>query len=324
MLSECRTGLQLLEEHARNPKKGMLAANLLYYKLKERVSGGVDGVDVLAEDWDNLIILDACRYDAFSRVVPEYPEIRGELESRRSKAPYTREFLRKTFDGQKLYDSVYVTANPQLYELDDSDDDPIDAEFHATVHSFLADYDLSVSKAIRGGYVPEHTTETAKRAAEDFPDKRLVVHYLPPHWPFFGERGQELFEGIDNAPWDELTSGELEIPREDLWDAYVENLRIALDAVSDLLPALEGKTVITADHGQLLGDLVTPFPVRGYGHPGVHIDALLEVPWFVCEHDTRKQVVAESPVGAPYPDLQPDDAGERAKQTLRDLGYVPE
>ena len=57
--------------------------------------------------------------------------------------------------------------------------------------------------------------------------------------------------------------------------AYAENLKFVLEYLKKLICNLQGKIVITADHGEAFGE-------KGVlGHPyGVHIRELVEVPWF--------------------------------------------
>ncbi|MFC7215832.1 hypothetical protein ACFQO4_17315 [Saliphagus sp. GCM10025334] len=59
---------------------------------------------------------------------------------------------------------------------------------------------------------------------------------------------------------------------------YEENLRIALESVAALVPELEGRVVVTADHGEAFGE-------EGVWehHIETHIPALVEVPWLVLE-----------------------------------------
>jgi arylsulfatase A-like enzyme len=59
---------------------------------------------------------------------------------------------------------------------------------------------------------------------------------------------------------------------------YNANLRRALESVEELIESLDGKVVITADHGEMLGE-------KGlYSHPhGVYFKELVEVPWFVVD-----------------------------------------
>ena len=66
-----------------------------------------EGIDVFAEDWDNLIILDACRKDALEQMI----ELDGVFESRISRGTSTLHFLQSNFQDRILHDAVYVTAN---------------------------------------------------------------------------------------------------------------------------------------------------------------------------------------------------------------------
>ena len=50
------------------------------------------GVDVVRENWDTLILLDACRFDDFESV----NHIQGELSSRISQGVDSHEFIKKT------------------------------------------------------------------------------------------------------------------------------------------------------------------------------------------------------------------------------------
>lgn len=55
---------------------------------------------------------------------------------------------------------------------------------------------------------------------------------------------------------------------------HEENLRVALEAVAELLPELDGAVVVTADHGEAFGE-------HGIWehHIETHIPPLVEVPW---------------------------------------------
>jgi hypothetical protein len=60
---------------------------------------------------------------------------------------------------------------------------------------------------------------------------------------------------------------------------YEENLRIALEEIAELVPELDGKVVVTADHGEAFGE-------EGVWehHIETHIPPLMEVPWLELEH----------------------------------------
>ncbi|PTD94209.1 hypothetical protein C9439_03940 [archaeon SCG-AAA382B04] len=70
--------------------------------------------NLLDEEWDICIVLDACRYDVFKDLYKEY--LRGELEKRKSKGSNTLSWLKNTFP--KTYNITYVSSNPFISSLD--------------------------------------------------------------------------------------------------------------------------------------------------------------------------------------------------------------
>lgn len=52
---------------------------------------------------------------------------------------------------------------------------------------------------------------------------------------------------------------------------------------TELIPHLDGKVIISADHGELLGERVDDVVYRGKHPPNVDHPALFEVPWFEVE-----------------------------------------
>lgn len=59
---------------------------------------------------------------------------------------------------------------------------------------------------------------------------------------------------------------------------YTENLKIALNSVKGILRRLDGKTIITSDHGEAFGEH------NEWGHrTGVSIPSLVKVPWLEVE-----------------------------------------
>lgn len=282
-----------------------------------------DGIAVVDEDWDNLLILDACRYDMFA----DDNTIEGELSSRISRGSNTQEFLERNFGDGEFHDIVYVTANPQV-------DVRLDAPFHAVVSVWRDAWDDEFNTVL-----PEAMVEATLRAQEKYPNKRIISHFVQPHYPFVGERGQALFEkqaGIELSRrmatgeaaesdhlnvWDLLQRGEVD--ERDVWEAYRENLRVVLPAVQRLVDELSGRTVVTADHGNLVGEYPHPCPVplKMYGHPpGVYAENLVKVPWLVVEGQKRRTVVAEAATARATQST--DEDVDEATARLRDLGYL--
>jgi hypothetical protein len=174
--------------------------------------------------------------------------------------------------------------------------------------------------------MPEAVAEAVLDAHETYPNKRLVGHFMQPHFPFVGETGQQLSHmGVEmhldedekqfNAnPWFDLVYGD--VPVADVITAYRENLDIVLPEVERLIEELSGQTVVSADHANLVGERTWPVPIRTFGHPRrLHKRELLEVPWLIVEGDRRERV-SEPPVRRKHVD---DDVVE---ERLTDLGYV--
>lgn len=270
------------------------------------------GTRVMKEDWDNLLILDGCRHGMFSDQI----DIDGRLESRVSLGSSSEEFLEQNFNVGKFHDTVYVNANPYIPRLGLDN-----GTFHAVVDC-LEEWDREL-QTVR----PETVANTARRAHDQYPDKRLIVHFMQPHAPFIGEQGVSLIGGgwtmdheVENEEqsiWDYLRDHKTNLDINEFWTAYKENLDVALDEVKPLLDILSGKSVITADHGNLVGERLSPIPTRRkYGHPyGVHAEELLKVPWFIPESQGRRETRADPPEG-----LEGISDGE-VENRLTALGY---
>ena len=275
--------------------------------------GGEEGVDVIAADWDNLLILDACRYDLFAA----RNRLEGELRSVRSRGSDSWEFMARNFEGRTLHDTVYVTSNPHVYKLSEG-------TFHAVENLLERHWDEAA-----GTVPPEAVVEEAVAAHDRYPDKRVIVHFMQPHFPFLGPTGRTFpqmdlkthpneaqRDGPPN-PWVGLLY-ETDVDVETVLTAYQENLDLLFPHVERLLAALSGKSVVTSDHGNLIGERGVPIPMRMYGHPrGLHHPALLTVPWLELESTDRRQLVAESPLEA---DEEPE--GDVVERRLSALGYA--
>ncbi|WP_324665338.1 alkaline phosphatase family protein [Haloarcula sediminis] len=293
-----------------SPNLFLREANRLYHRRLYTRPYNTSGVDLFGEDWDNLLILDACRYDMFA----DQSTLPGRLESRQSRGSSTREFLRANFAGKELHDTVYVTANPQFYRHSDW----LDASFHAVDHIWKTDGWDEDHRTV----LPETTTEHALSAAERYPEKRLLVHYIQPHYPFIVE-GDQPFDD-DQAflkpdvpgSWAQLMTGDLDAVPEEIWRVYRANLDRTLPHVDRLLDGIDGKSVVTADHGNMVGERAAPLPIREWGHPhGIYTDELVRVPWLVVDGDRRR---IES---APPVETDTETADDVVAQRLEDLGY---
>ena len=172
--------------------------------------------------------------------------------------------------------------------------------------------------------MPDAVTASAIEAHRTYPNKRLIVHYMQPHDPPIGPTGDELRERHDIAGpnqeedvgirvMDGVASGD--ISAEKARKAYRETLEIVLEEVEELNSEISGKTIISADHGELFGE---QYPILGrlyehYDHPRTR--TLCKVPWFVAEHDERRTVVSEPPLVTESTDRQ------AVESQLKALGY---
>ncbi|WP_141212521.1 hypothetical protein [Halorubrum sp. Hd13] len=258
-----------------------------------------------------MAILDACRYDAFERL----SELPGALSKRRSKAPSTVEYLRANFSKKDMTDTVYVTANPQFYRVENGiyDVESIGCWFHEVVNVWKDGWDED-ARTVH----PERVTQAALKAAESYPNKRLLIHYMQPHAPYIGPTGRAELPSDQLNFWGSYRRGHLDIELDVAWRAYDENLELVLEEVSKLFKNLTGRIVVTSDHGELLGDRSGPLPYRKYGHPkGIHVPELVEIPWLVYSHGSRPRITAEG-TSESVRDIDEDIVVDR----LRSLGYA--
>ncbi|MDZ7687757.1 MAG: hypothetical protein U5J64_03370 [Halobacteriales archaeon] len=279
----------------------------------------------MKQDWDNLIILDACRYDIFK----QHNCLEGELEKKLSRSGATREFIQKNLTSGEFHDTVYVDGNGHVEKELAGD------EFYKIVKTYTN------NEHERQGWMPDIVYEKAKESYDQHPDKRLLVHFMQPHAPFLGEKAEKIRkelekDGVEFMMVHKVKEGRFEskkedvefwdlfgayeagyISREQLHDLYVENLEIVLEYVEKLLDDIDGKTVVTSDHGELLGEFTWAHPVKRTGHLGwIYSKKLREVPWLEIDTGERRDIVAEEPVGSQ------DVDEEVVKENLRALGYV--
>lgn len=265
---------------------------------------------ILQYDWDNLIILDGCRYDVFF----EENDLPGTLQRRVSGRSESWEFLSRNFGGMKCHDTVYITANPHWYKLENN-------TFYDVVDLLTEEWD-----AEKGTVLPEDVTKRTKEIATEFPNKRLIIHFMQPHFPFLGPTAENLDhkgltihlenESEANLPnvWAAAQRGE--VATEAVQAAYRENLQIVLNQVEGLIDCLEGRTVVTADHGNLIGEALKPVPVSGFGHPkNFYAPGIVNVPWNVIDTGTSKNVIAEEPLSSTSTN------NEQIEDRLQALGY---
>lgn len=266
---------------------------------------------ILSNEWDCLIILDACRYDYFEAIYRKY--IDGKLKKVISPASETYEWCSKVFKKGDFSDVVYISANPYINSKIKIRD------FHAKkCFSKIIDvWEFGWNKQLNT-VPPENVNRATFMALRKYRKKRFIVHYLQPHAPYLslaeaGFRQYSGFEWKDNVKThfykkviSSLLTRSLRVPfiskrfifearlclglefnplhftflkmgKQGLRQAYKDNVRCVLKPLSELglLHSLGNKRVIvTSDHGEFLGEM------EMYGHfPGCSHPILIEVPW---------------------------------------------
>jgi len=315
-ITSCMRTIERAKRALANPKLFARGFNRSIHRRFGHRSENPDGIDVFDEDWDMLVVLDACRYDMFKSV----NGLEGKLTSKTSKGSSTVEWLKANFDNRDLTNTVYVTANPQL----ERNKNNWSISLHRVIDVWLEDgWDEET-----GTVLAETMTEAAIEAFDRYPNKRLVVHYMQPHYPFvrsdtkFDKEHLQSLDGQGTGPedenvWNQKFKGELSFSRKKLWSIYVDNLSYALDHVETLLRAIPGKTVVTSDHGNYVGERASPVPIREYGHPrGLYDDEVIKVPWLECNHEIRREIQTGM-IDEKENDIESGVVADR----LRQLGY---
>jgi hypothetical protein len=254
--------------------------------------------NLMEENWDYAIVLDACRFDYFERVWKHY-FARGELVKVTSVGSSTVGWRDRTFTD-RYQDVVYVSSNPYITSTRCVEGFIGNRHFRKVHDVWLYGWDYE-----RGTVRPETVTEAARDAIAEAPDARVIIHYLQPHAPYLdldvGSRGfpkpnpesGRVLEGVHasrSEPWtlrmllNVLSAGLRRVrpggtPAEwkvrqwlnmnpaspmdavrraygtkGLRRAYERNLELVLESVRGLTDALSGRVIVTADHGELLGE----------------------------------------------------------------------
>jgi len=94
---------------------------------------------------------------------------------------------------------------------------------------------------------------------------------------------------------------------------------LTLPHVERLLGSLQGKTVVTSDHGNMIGESSHPVSITEYGHPGeTYTPELVTVPWVVHVQGDRKRVISESPTTTEQDEM---NTSEHIENRIKHLGY---
>lgn len=229
---------------------------------------GKYGRNIYDYDWDVLLILDACRWDMYQDVV-------GSGESVWTSGSSSHEFMENNFNqkyAEEMSKTAYVTGNPFSERMLDENN------FGALDEMWKTNWNKE-----RGTILPEPITDrTIQRRREGY---RVIGHYMQPHYPFlesddktkmeWGEIGEESESGL--SLWDQFRyrhRDDLDRVKGDYW----RNLEIVWEEVQKVLNNADGKVVVTADHGNALGEWGFWGHKPGFPHPKMR-----RVPWDIYQ-----------------------------------------
>lgn len=296
------------------------AWNALYFSATSRYPVGANIFD---EEWDVLIALDACRVDALREVAPEYDFIQG-VASKWSVGSASLEWYCKTFTepyADEIAETVLLTSNPQLKYAMEGRRPPITYampfdfgdwqtvgtdQFQSIRRVYEHEYD-DLYWTTPPDIVTDHAIDVARQAEYD----RLVIHYYQPHKPYIASAYPEKRQLTANEaePYEAVNEGEK--THEEIRDMYLDNLRLALNAIGRLLENMDAETVVlTADHAELFGELGV------YGHrEGVPHPNLKKVPWVVTS-------ATDEQTSAPSVEEEDEPSEKEVEDQLEALGYL--
>ncbi len=280
------------------------------------------GVNVLSLDWDHLIILDACRYDVFKLVYSKYLSKalrRYRFECIESTASMTGEFWIRNINNanvlKKINDVIFVNSNPMI------DKAVGQRKLHKVFYNYVPVWKRYWDGTL-GTVKPEDVYRVALRTFIRYPNKRMIIWFLQPHYPYLDEKyahinalGREWWNKnmlymipeknrniekatvlaaliksivrlgclhLGNAP---KLGAYMRRNTHEVIRAYTSNLIKVLYYVKKLTEVLPGKIVVTSDHGEAFGEPLSKLlPLRVYGHISrIRIRSLTQVPFLVVK-----------------------------------------
>lgn len=274
-------------------------------------------IDLMGESWDYLIVLDACRYDYFEKLFPHYlrGKLRFAVSPASDTRDWIEKTFGGRYDGV-VYISANPHINSAGVDIANIGFDPRE-HFSEIVDVWDFGWNDELGtvppEEVNDAAVAARLIHRDKRLIIHY----LQPHapYLPPAEQCLVQRvlrshelglcASFLTNRITRAAWSALTaypslcnlvikiraeiSGkarfrpiDIELRRRGkagLLTAYQNNLERVLESLKELLNRLPpGKTVVTADHGELLGEN------NEWGHrPNHHAPQLLAVPYLEIE-----------------------------------------
>lgn len=208
--------------------------------------------EFIDQDRFMLIILDACRFDALKHIYGD------QVQCVRSAGLNTQQWFKNVWNDK--YDLTYFSSAPMCG--------------HTDIKGYLGTDHFEVVEVWDIGWNEELGTvppEAMVKAVKVENVNKMVVHFMQPHAPYIGEYSLKCNELGENKVARLAKKHGDEAVRK----AYFSNLMRAVnEGVNPLAEWFDGPIVITADHGESLGEN------GNYGHNRPDCPALRNVPWY--------------------------------------------
>lgn len=167
--------------------------------------------------------------------------------------------------------------------------------------------------------MPDEMAAATIDAHEEYPDKRILSHWMQPHYPFIGADGELAdYPADQESIWHDMHRGLVNL--DEVYEAYRKTLVETFPYVKEMLDSVDGKVVVSSDHGNVFGERPWWYPFPVYGHPrNVWMSELVTVAWVVFESERRSITAAKNVEGS---DATADQDVVMSRH--EDLGYKPE
>jgi len=261
-------------------------------------------------DWSMVMVLDACRYDFLENIYSRFLD--GDLAKVKSEGSYTKEWFENTFTAP-MTDVVYVNSNPLIPYKIPGWENRFHRAVNATEDAWSDEYMTMLPKEVGRIARLTRARHPRKKVIVHFMQPhRPYMALKDTEFDLFGlKRFKERMDGETPGPVDKVRKfiGDLlfkliggrrtyllrkrlglggpgyleriveEKNRPYLFSAYAENVKEVLGEVRKVVERVPDEDiVVTADHGELLGeDGIYEHPIWS-DHP-----VLREVPWLRVE-----------------------------------------
>lgn len=328
------------------------------YRRKNGIPLQKDRVyDLLEQEEFVLVILDSCRFDYFEGLYDGY--FTGELEKIWSAGNRTKKWTPELWDSEFDVDYVSAIIHPvsKANWVDRPEDFDPEKTFRNTINitsNLYTKYptaekvtDTTIAHLRQAQdircvvhYAQPHRPylgetkilpwrATSKSLKKVMPQDQYseVSHLETSDGYLFGEDILSL--GLTEGEIDQLDKAQYEsrtrIKNGELSDyklrvAYEDNLHYVLQNVRKLVEFIDVPVVISADHGEHLGEYTYELP--RYHHPNQTHPILREVPWFVVdERHLGKRKLASASVDEAIHKSDYETSEEDVEEQLKALGY---